>query len=196
MYATTTSCSVALAIIVLLVFVLRRHLSALLKDESTLPVPLRSYSLSRSILFFWTMVLFLSICYIGIKTDNLTPIDSGVLILMGIVVGTATTGRVIDSSQTQDPAIIRTQDTHQSQGFLLDILSDGNGVSISRLQTVIFNIIYGCAFVSLVITQEILYNFPTETLTLLGISSGAYAFMKVPENKPTPPPPPVNQLQL
>ncbi len=186
----------ALAIIVLLVFVLRRHLSALLKDESTLPVPLRSYSLSRSILFFWTMVLFLSICYIGIKTDNLAPIDSGVLILMGIVVGTATTGRVIDSSQTQDPGITRTQDTHQSQGFLLDILSDGNGMSISRLQTVIFNIIYGCAFVSLVITQEVLYNFPTETLTLLGISSGAYAFMKVPENKPTPPPPPANQLQL
>lgn len=184
MYAFTTSCSVALFFIIVFLFAVRKQLTGLLKDTSILPVDQRSYSLSRTILFFWTLIVFLSVCYIGIVSDNLPTIDSGVLILMGIVVGTTTAGAAIDSTQSQDANIARVQDTNPSQGFLTDILSDNNGISISRFQTVVFNLIYGCSFLAIVISQNVLYNFPTQTLALMGISSGAYAILKIPENKP------------
>jgi hypothetical protein len=197
MFAFTISCSVTLFFIIVFLFAVRKNLNGLLKDTSVLPVELRSYSLSRTMLFFWTLIIFLSICYIGIVSDNLPTIDSGVLILMGIVVGTTTACRAIDSTQSQDATIARTQDTTASQGFLTDILSDDNGISISRFQTVVFNIIYGCSFLSIVITQNVLYNFPNQTLALLGISSGAYALLKIPENKaPTVTPSPVTAASV
>jgi len=178
----TISCSIALGIILLILFLLRSRLGSLLKDFSTRELPERSYSLSRSILFFWTIIIFISICYIGIKCNELPRISPGVLILMGIVVGTSTTGRIIDTTQEKNRGVIRFQNTMVTEGFLDDILSDKDGMSISRLQTFIFNVIYGCVFISIVITKESLYDFPAETLTLLGISSGAYALLKVPEN--------------
>jgi hypothetical protein len=182
MYATTISCSFALFLIIVFVIIIRKKLTTFLKDDSILPVEDRSYSLAKTITFFWTSLIFLSICYIGIVSDNLVTIDSGVLILMGIVLGTATAGKVIDTTQKQDPTIERCQDVEKSEGFLTDILSGGNGISVSRFQTVVFNIIYGCTFISLVISQNVLYNFPPQTLTLLGISSGTYALLKVNEN--------------
>jgi hypothetical protein len=180
-----------------------------------LPVAQRSFSLASTIIFYWTVLIVLSICYLGIVNDSMPVIDNGVLILMGIVAGTTTAGKVIDANQSQDPTIARSQDTTPSSGFLTDILSDSNGISVSRFQTVMFNIIYGCVFVATVISQHELYDFPSQTLTLLGISSGAYALLKISENTPPtvtpatvvqPPqvnqaapvvqPPPVNQAAL
>jgi len=199
MHAITYSCSAALFLIVLFAILVRKDFVAFLRDTSTLPVAQRSFSLASTLTFYWTALIILSICYIGIVNDALPVIDNGVLILMGIVAGTTTAGKVIDANQSQDPNIARSQDTTPSSGFLTDILSDSNGISVSRFQTVMFNIIYGCVFVSAVISQHELYDFPSQTLTLLGISSGAYALLKIPENTPptvNPPavvPPSVNQ---
>lgn len=184
MYAFTTSCSIALIVIVVLILCLWKKLNLLLRDKSTLQPPTdRTYSLASTLIFYWSLIIFLSICYIGIVSDNLPTIDSGVLILMGIVAGTATAGKVIDTNQSQDPTITRTQDTDKTQGFFTDILSDADGISVSRFQTLVFNIIYGFAFLAIVYTQHVLFNFQPGTLTLLGISSGAYAALKIPENK-------------
>jgi len=198
MHAITYSCSVALFLIVVFFILVRKNLVALLRDTSILPVAQRSFSLASTIIFYWTVLIILSICYIGIRDDSMPVIENGVLILMGIVAGTATAGKVIDTNQSQNPNIARTQDTTPSSGFLTDILSDSNGISVSRFQTVMFNIIYGCVFAAVVISHHHLYDFPPQTLTLLGISSGAYALLKIPENTPptvTPaavaPPPPV-----
>jgi len=182
MYAFTWSCSIALVLIVVFVLLVRKSLTGFLRDKSTLPVEQRSFSLASTITFYWTAIIILSVCYIGIVDDNLPKIDNGVLILMGIVAATTTAGKVIDANQSVDKTITRSQDTTESAGFLNDILSDSNGISVSRFQTIMFNLIYGCAFVAIVATQHVLYNFPTETLTLLGISSGAYALLKIPEN--------------
>jgi len=186
MYAFTISCSVALLLIVVYLIYVRKNLTGLLKDESTvLPVADRPYSLSRTLFFYWTIIIVFSVCYIGIVSDNMTTIDNGVLILIGIVAGTTTAGKLIDTNQIQNPDITTRIQDFPSQNFFTDIISDGNGISISRFQTVVFNIIYGCSFLAIVVTQNVLYNFPPSTLTLLGISSGAYALLKIPENKPS-----------
>ncbi|SHN26188.1 hypothetical protein [Mucilaginibacter sp. OK098] len=191
MYALPIACSCALLLIIVLLIVLRKKLTLFLRDKSTLmPEDQRTFSMSSTMIFYWTVLIFASICYIGIVSGSLPTIESGVLILMGIVVGTTTAGKVIDTTQSIDPTIARSQDMSPTQGFLTDILSDANGISVARFQTLVFNIIYGFAFLSIVITKQSLYDFPPQTLTLLGISSGAYALLKIPENsKPTVNPP-------
>ncbi len=184
MYAFTFSCSAAIVVMAILLVVLRKNLSVLLRDESTQTVMTdRTFSLSKTLFFFWTLVVVLSICYIGIVSDNLPDLDSGVLILMGIIAGTTTAAKTIDYTQIQNPNITSRPQNCVSEGFWRDILSDDNGLSVSRLQTVLFTIIYSFAFMAIVITQNVLYNFPPATLTLLGISSGAYALLKIPESK-------------
>ncbi len=188
MYAITISSIVASAILLLLLLFKLRHLKELLKDEpkdKTVANP--PYSLSRTLFFYWTFIIVFSICYIGISTNTMAAISGSVLILMGIVTGTATTAKVIDTNQIQNPDITTVIQDSTSEGFLYDILSDGNGISISRLQTVIFNIIYGASFVGIAVSQCVLYSFSPETLGLLGISSTAYALLKIPENKPAAP---------
>jgi hypothetical protein len=184
MYASTIACSGALFVIIVLLFMLRKKLNLFLRDKSILPLEERPFSLASTLTFYWTVLIFLSICYIGIVSDNIVPISSSVLILMGIVIGTTTAGKVIDTVQSTDDKIERSQDVHPSEGFLTDILSDSNGISVSRFQTLAFNIVYGFIFLSIVVSQHLLYEFPTQTLVLLGISSGAYAMLKIPENAP------------
>ena len=184
MYATTISSSIALGIIFFILIFKWKILKQLLQDDTVNPdVKNKSFSLSRILLFFWTIIIVFSICYIGIIDDNIVKISSGVLVLVGIVAGTSIAGRVIDTNQISDPNIKTRHQDGESQGWLIDILSDSNGISVSRFQIVVFNLIYGLVFVSLVISQHVFYNFPNETLTLLGISSGTYAGIKVPENK-------------
>jgi len=184
MYVFRISGAIAAICFLLILFIFRHKLDSFLKDKSVIAnVDSRSYSLSKTLMFYWTVIVFLSICYIAIVSDNLPEIDRGVLILLGIVAGTTTAGAVIDTDQSNTPGIVRTQDVDPSVGFLTDILSDKQGISVSRFQTVIFNLIYGFGFIGIVISQQVLFDFPANTLMLLGISSGAYALLKIPENK-------------
>jgi len=190
MNATSIAAIVAASIVLLILFFFRNKLNAFLKDASTIPDPSqRSYSLAKTILAFWTFIIFFSICYIAIACGFLPTPTKGVLILMGIAIATTTAGTTIDTIQQQDPSIIRVQDKVTKIGFLTDILSDAKGISIHRFQVVMFNIIYGCSFVAIVVSEYRMIDFPSETLALLGISSGTYALLKVSENTP----PPANQ---
>jgi len=78
------------------------------------------------------------------------------------------------------------------KGFLIDILSDESGASIHRLQTVLFNLIFGIWFVF-----KVLHNIADSTMNVnliipiiegnnlifLGISTSAYIALKSTENK-------------
>jgi hypothetical protein len=72
---------------------------------------------------------------------------------------------------------------------LRDILSDKNGVSIHRLQNVLWTLIVGVIYIQFVATQS---SLPDETvltdnlLMLMGISTGAYVGLKTMENSKDP----------
>lgn len=185
MKVITISCYITLGLLAIIMLIEYKRFTTMLKDESAQSlVKNRTFSLSKTILSFWTIIIFLSICYIGIVNDQLPEIGTGVLTLLGVAIGTAAAGRAIDNTQSQDPTIIRTQDTDTTQGFLIDILSDKNGISISRFQTVFFNLLYASSFIAVVLDEHKLYEFDPTTLALIGVSSGAYALLKIPENKP------------
>lgn len=72
--------------------------------------------------------------------------------------------------------------SHSCRHFLQDICSDGDGVNIYRVQVVFWTLTLGAVFVWTVAQVVAMPEFPTELLTLLGVSNGTYVALKMPEN--------------
>jgi len=150
--------------------------------------PKAPYSLARTQLAFWTVIIFSSFVYLLFRYHFTIPgLNHVNLILLGIALGTTATGKIIDDSQKQNSPNLN-QD-YPSEGFLRDILSDKNGVSIHRLQNVLWTLIVGVIYIQFVATQS---SLPDETvltdnlLMLMGISTGAYVGLKTMENSKDP----------
>jgi len=165
----------------------------------------KPYSWSRVQLAWWMLIIMSSfitiiICYTG---HEIPTLDSSTLILLGITTGTTATASMIDTSDKKKATLACTIQDFEKENFLLDILSDGNGVTIYRLQTVIFNFVFGVWFITYVLEnfcnpctalhpaisacadQPWSYIIPVisnNNLILLGMSSGTYAVLKTGEN--------------
>jgi hypothetical protein len=157
----------------------------------------RPYSYARTQLFWWTMIICTCYSIFFALYGHLLPLTPTCIILLGGGLATQLLGKTIDQSQLQNtvddttkdavPNPVRHQDKNTTKGFLKDILSDDNGISIHRLQSVIFNIIYGIGFIGYFINsmsccEYPLIEFEGWQLTLLGISAAGYLGMKTTEN--------------
>jgi hypothetical protein len=69
----------------------------------------------------------------------------------------------------------------ESEQFLLDILSDPNGVTFHRFQIVAWTFVLGIIFIHEVYKGLAMPTFDGSLLALMGISSGTFLGMKVPE---------------
>jgi hypothetical protein len=72
-----------------------------------------------------------------------------------------------------------------SKGLIVDLLSDGDGVSFHRFQIAIWTIVLGSVFVWSVYRNMSMPEFDASLLTLMGISSGTYVGFKFPEKLKT-----------
>jgi hypothetical protein len=167
---------------------------SLLRDLST--ADKKPYSFSRVQLAWWSVIVLASIISIVASQKGIPDLDWSTLVLLGISSATTVTANLIDVSDQQNPDITRTQDDG-GQSFLLDILSDSKGVSIHRLQTVVFNLTIGIWFIGAVTNDLAHYagninliipRLTQNDLILLGLSSGTYAALKSTENKSNPVP--------
>jgi len=144
--------------------------------------PKAPFSLARTQLAFWTVIIFSSFLYVLFRYHDTPALNNVNLILLGIAATTTASAKVIDDSQKDNGNLSQDQ---PSEGFLRDILSDKNGVSIHRLQNVLWTFAVGIIYVHYVATQN---NLPDETvltnnlLYLMGISTGAYIGLKTMEN--------------
>ncbi len=68
-----------------------------------------------------------------------------------------------------------------SRQWVLDLLSDDNGVSFHRLQMIVWTLVLAIVFVRAVVWDVLMPDFNTTLLGLLGISSGTYLGFKFPE---------------
>jgi len=140
--------------------------------------------------FFLVITAFVLIWMIIGDTDTITP---GVLVLIGISAGTALGATAIDSGKRKTtPEPVRGE---ESRGFLNDILSDGTGVSFHRFQIVVWTIVLGFIFSRRVLNHLAMPDFGTNLLTLMGISSGTYLGLKLPEHYAPAAPPENTQSQ-
>jgi hypothetical protein len=181
--------------------------SALCRDESFFtdpkdgvtkmrPVKERPYSYSRTQMFWWTIIIISCYGYFYAIYGTLLPLDPTCILLLGMGISVQIFGKTIDNSQkandrdkTSDSNLLpkRHQDLNPSQGLLTDILSDENGISMHRLQSVAFNIIYGFGFIGYFMTSILSAAYPLIELdgwqlALLGISAGGYLGLKTTEN--------------
>lgn len=183
--------------------------------------PKPAFSLSRTQLAFWTVIISSTFIYVVINSSSgisivipeLPPVN---LVLLGIAAGTSVVAKVIDNSQKDNAGNSISQQDLPSKGFLTDIISDENGISIHRLQNVIWTAIVGVIYIYYVIINS---KIPDGTiinnnlLGLMGISAGTYLGLKTTENSggtglatihtaattvviPKPVPPPVTDSQV
>ncbi|MBR2648222.1 MAG: hypothetical protein IKD55_05250 [Sediminibacterium sp.] len=160
----------------------------ILKDISTSKNPNKPYSYSRTQLMWWTFLILptISICYAA-NGFNFPVIDPSLLSLLGIGVGTRIMASIIDGSDIQNGKD-RVKADRNSINFITDILDDGHGISIHRLQGLLFNVLFGIIYLNTFsLCLKTLPSFSAQELALIGISSGSYLALKANENsKPMP----------
>ncbi|MDR3693748.1 hypothetical protein [Mucilaginibacter sp.] len=156
----------------------------------------KAFSLARTQLAVWTVVISCTYIYLGlIEHFSLTDIgiSTTILTLMGISAGTTAIGSAIDNTNPSQQGA-----QYPSDNFLMDILSDQNGVNIHRFQNVIWTVIAVLLFLSKVRYMDCgqLPTLDSTLIALTGISSATYLGLKVNENnKPAIPPTPVAPVQ-
>lgn len=92
-----------------------------------------------------------------------------------------------DARQRYSEYIVELRRTHpglvapRSEGLFVDVLSDSHGVSFHRFQMLAWTAILGLMFAIEVLARLGMPEFETNLLALMGISSGTYLGLKIPE---------------
>ncbi len=135
-----------------------------------------TFSLAKSQLAFWTLIIVGSVGYIFAITGDMPLITGSTLILLAVSIGTTVGASLIGGSKNK--VIL-----NESKGFFIDILSDDDGVSIHRFQMVVWTVFIGIYFIYSVFNGLDIPQISKELLALMGISSGTYLGLKIPEGK-------------
>jgi hypothetical protein len=159
----------------------------------------RPFSLGKSQLAFWTVVVIGSFLYIFFATDRYGGLmNNTVLWLLGISSGTAALSAAAGGPAAPSgsppaapaapppnvpaapppnvPAAPAPPQVHQN--FFTDILSDKQGMNVHRLQMVIWTVVFGGIFVYASIKKGVFPAFDDQAFVLMGISSMTYVWFK------------------
>lgn len=144
-----------------------------------------AYSLAKTQLLWWTLIVVSCFVFSFAHTEQMVVLNSSCLALLGISLGTTTAGKIIDNTEENNPKIVSRHQHTERQSFLTDLISDNNGISLHRFQALMFNLVFGFVFIVEFIAQgsQVLPQFDSTTLGLLGLSSGGYIALKVNENQ-------------
>lgn len=135
----------------------------------------KPYSLARTQFAFWTFLIVNAMVYIFFTTKALCELPSSVFMLLGI-----SASITIISQLTENPtgaSALRKLESKNKQ-FFSDILSDGESISIHRLQNLLFTLFFGLYFWWEVIKHLNIPEFEPNWLILMGVSGGAYTALK------------------
>lgn len=162
---------------------------AMLRDSSSAdPKP---YSFSRVQWAWWATIVLSCMISMVFYTGQLPVLNDSTLVLLGISTATSAVARLTDVADKTVKGRTLIQDD-KGMNFFLDILTDNNGVSLSRFQTLVFNVTFGFWFIHEVLAKLVLPGTPVDdilpvignnNLILLGFSSATYAGFKTTENK-------------
>ncbi|MDB5136871.1 MAG: hypothetical protein JWP37_3474 [Mucilaginibacter sp.] len=152
----------------------------------------RPYSLSRTIMAWWTVIVFGSFIVILVARGVVPTADISTFYLLSIVWGTIVGATFIDISDQNNPKLTDLGQNMPGSNFWVDILSDKNGINVCRFQTVLINLFFGIWFLSKVFfnvrdaenaPDTVLPYMSINNLLLYGMGSALYLVMKSFENK-------------
>ncbi len=191
---------IGLLLTILMMAYLARTTTLLRDRVPGLPAAQAPYSLSRFQLAFWSLLVIAAYLFIWLITQELDTITGSVLALLGIGSATALGATIIDQGKpagsapaaplVEVPPGMAAPATPAvplaSRGFLNDLLSDDQGLSIYRFQLFAWTLVLGVIFCASVYNGLAMPQFSTTLLGLMGISSGTYLGFKVPEKSANP----------
>jgi hypothetical protein len=152
--------------------------SEIIRDAGPAPAKgRRAYSLARFQMAFWFFLAIASFLFIWIVTYDLDTVTNSVLSLMGISSLTALGSIAIDKKVSGNA----TEPFASRNNFFLDVLSDTNGISITRFQMFVWTLVLGIIFVCSVYNNLAMPEFGNTLLILMGISSGTFVGLKTPD---------------
>jgi hypothetical protein len=168
-----------LAVLLVLVWYGRR--TNLLRDIGPEPpAGLKRYSLARTQMAVWFVVVLAAYVFLWLATGALDTLTTTVIGLMGISAATAVAGNALDAGQqsTASPVEVPAAPAARSTGFFTDIFSDQHGMSLARLQIAIWTLVLVVIFARSVFRDLAMPEFDTTLLGLMGISNGTYLGFK------------------
>lgn len=149
--------------------------TSLIRKGGSVRVALGPYSFSKAQQMFWFILVAVAFVFLWMMTGEVDTLTESVLVLLGVSAGTGVAAWMIDSS--------RDAGTAESRGFLLDILSDGGGLAIHRVQAAAWTLVLGVVFCVTVYRTLFMPQFSFTLIALMGISAGTYVAFKLPEGR-------------
>lgn len=178
--------------------------------------PDKRYSLGKTQMAWWFLIVLGSYLYLAIVTWDTTTLTGQAIALMGISAATGLGARAIDTQSRrvlpkpnslgaapEDGAVPENATAPEdgavpdngaqtaepnatiallaSKGFLTDLLSESDTISLHRLQIVIWTVVLSAVFLWSVIWELSMPEFNGPMLALMGVASGTYVGFKIPE---------------
>lgn len=183
--STAAITAVAVTLILSLYFGFGRK--GLLRDKNFISPSDPSYSLSRTILFCWTVII--ACCYVYFFFNNYefghlngtaaALLGIGTATLLGSQTAEADTEAKVERNRAKGVEIPETQKTNASSASLFGLLSDNEQVvALHRFQALLFNALFMGMFLVSFSRNCVFPNFDTSELALLAIGDAGYVFYK------------------
>jgi hypothetical protein len=154
---------------------LAKH-TTLLRDNSKADangVPTGPYSLGRTQMALWLVLTVAGFIFIWLTLGEFLNLISGpVLVLLGI---NGTTGLAAIQIDKHAGGGV---DDWTTQSFLKDLLYDGNGPQLQRIQVLAWTVILAIIFIWNAVTNFYFVAFDTNLLLLMGIANSMYIGFK------------------
>lgn len=178
----------AIFVIVLVAFaslaVMLSRRTSLIRKAGSARGALGLYSFSKAQQMFWFVLVAAAFVFLWMMTGEVDTLTESVLALLGVSAGTGVAAWMIDSA--------RDAGTTPSRGFLTDILSDGGGLALHRVQAAAWTLILGVIFCVTVYRTLFMPQFSFSLIVVMGISAGTYVTFKLPEVRASHPNPAID----
>ena len=145
-------------------------------------------SLRKFQLLFWTIIIMFSYFTLWLILHDAPILPPNVLILLTISLATTGISTVIQSVKgSLGTGAVAGQVTYTpaTNGIRGLLVNQNNEFAISRLQYLIFTLMFGAAFISSAIFEFRIYDISAQQLTMMGISAAGYVGVKAVKNDPT-----------
>jgi hypothetical protein len=152
--------------------------TGLLRDEG----PGSKFSLARVQMGWWLVLTVGGFLFIWlVSTQWKGVVTSGVIGLLGISATTGVASRLVDTRPDPSNPPNRLRSPSASSGFWADIVDDGDGAGLHRIQLIAWTLLLGAVFVWTVVWTFGFPDFDTNLLLLAGIAGGTYLGFKFQE---------------
>jgi hypothetical protein len=173
------------------------YFSDVLRDPAPTPAPVpapvpapagarprQPYSLSRVQMAIWFWAIFTSYVFIWVMNGETASLNGQVLGILGISSATLAGSVLMDARTPAGGGNVGGPAAAIAARipFLMDILSDQQGVSLPRFQAFAWTLVMVVIFLSTVWQTLVMPEFNGYLLSLMGLSSGTYVTMKANEH--------------